>query len=154
VVPAAGAGLADAPGITDAQIVIGGTGPLTGVESAYEPVLSGVYKVEDGQYDPAACSSTGGGSAGKLARVTSAKTDAKGAFRSPAPSARRSCSLAGEGVGGRTGDSVHAAASPRSGRVRRRDTVAMGGLECGGESKAVVRIGTCSSPPSRELRSG
>jgi hypothetical protein len=121
VVPAAGAGLADAPGITDAQIVIGGTGPLTGVESAYEPVLSGVYKVEDGQYDPAACSST---------------------------------SLAGEGVGGRTGDSVHAAASPRSGRVRRRDTVAMGGLECGGESKAVVRIGTCSSPPSRELRSG
>jgi len=71
-VPAAGAKRADVPGITDTQILIGGTGPLTGDESAYEPVLSGaqayfsyvndhggvlgrkvVYKVEDDQYDPA-----------------------------------------------------------------------------------------------------
>ncbi|HWC44507.1 MAG TPA: ABC transporter substrate-binding protein, partial [Casimicrobiaceae bacterium] len=59
------------PGITKTQIVLGGTGPLTGTESAYEPVLSGakayfdyvnahggvygrkiVYKIEDDQYDP------------------------------------------------------------------------------------------------------
>ena len=71
-VPAAGAKRADVPGSTDTQSLIGGTGPLTGDESAYEPVLSGaqayfsyvndhggvlgrkvVYKVEDDQYDPA-----------------------------------------------------------------------------------------------------
>jgi branched-chain amino acid transport system substrate-binding protein len=70
-VPAAGAGRADTPGVTSTQIVIGGTGPLTGSESQYEPVLSGanayfsyvndhggvlgrkiVYKMEDDQYDP------------------------------------------------------------------------------------------------------
>ncbi len=58
--------------MTATQIVIGGTGPLTGSESAYKPVLTGaqayfsyvnahggvygrkiVYKVEDDQYDPA-----------------------------------------------------------------------------------------------------
>jgi branched-chain amino acid transport system substrate-binding protein len=71
-VPAAGARPADAPGITPTQIVLGATGPLTGSESQYEPVLSGAqayfsyvndhggvlgrkieYKVEDDQYDPA-----------------------------------------------------------------------------------------------------
>jgi branched-chain amino acid transport system substrate-binding protein len=60
------------PGITKTQIVLGATGPLTGAEAAYEPVLTGakayfdyvnahggvhgrkiVYKVEDDQYDPA-----------------------------------------------------------------------------------------------------
>jgi branched-chain amino acid transport system substrate-binding protein len=60
------------PGITKTQIVLGGTGPLTGSESAYEPVMSGakayfdyvnahggvngrkiVYKLEDDQFDPA-----------------------------------------------------------------------------------------------------
>jgi ABC-type branched-subunit amino acid transport system substrate-binding protein/alpha-beta hydrolase superfamily lysophospholipase len=60
------------PGVTPTQIVLGGTGPLTGSESQYEPVLSGaqayfdyvnahggvygrkiVYKVVDDQYDPA-----------------------------------------------------------------------------------------------------
>jgi branched-chain amino acid transport system substrate-binding protein len=60
------------PGVTPTQIVLGATGPLTGAESQYEPVLSGarayfdyvnahggvfgrkiVYKVEDDQYDPA-----------------------------------------------------------------------------------------------------
>ncbi len=71
-VPAAGAGRADTtPGVTSTQIVLGGTGPLTGSESAYEPVLTGaqayfayvnahggvfgrkiVYKVDDDQYDP------------------------------------------------------------------------------------------------------
>ena len=70
-VPAAGAGRTDTPGVTPTQIVIGGTGPLTGNESAYEPVLTGaqayfayvnahggvfgrkiVYKVYDDQYDP------------------------------------------------------------------------------------------------------
>jgi branched-chain amino acid transport system substrate-binding protein len=70
-VPSAGAARADAPGVTDTQILIGGTGPLTGDESAYQPVLSGaqayfsyvndhggvfgrkiVYKVDDDQYDP------------------------------------------------------------------------------------------------------
>jgi branched-chain amino acid transport system substrate-binding protein len=70
-VPAAGAGRTDTPGVTATQIVIGGTGPLTGSESQYEPVLSGanayisyvndhggvlgrkiVYKMEDDQYDP------------------------------------------------------------------------------------------------------
>jgi branched-chain amino acid transport system substrate-binding protein len=68
-VPAAGAKRTDVPGVTDTQIPIGGTGPLTGDESAYEPVLSRaqayfsyvndhggvlgrkvVYKVEDDQY--------------------------------------------------------------------------------------------------------
>ncbi|HET8528888.1 MAG TPA: ABC transporter substrate-binding protein [Gaiellaceae bacterium] len=65
------AGAHATPGLTKTQIVLGGTGPLTGSESAYEPVLSGakayfdyvnarggvygrkiVYKVEDDQYDP------------------------------------------------------------------------------------------------------
>jgi len=32
---------AGTPGVTKTQILIGGTGPLTGSESAYEPVLSG-----------------------------------------------------------------------------------------------------------------
>jgi ABC-type branched-subunit amino acid transport system substrate-binding protein/alpha-beta hydrolase superfamily lysophospholipase len=59
------------PGITPTQVVVGATGPLTGAESQYEPVLSGakayfdyvnahggvngrkiVYKIEDDQYDP------------------------------------------------------------------------------------------------------
>jgi branched-chain amino acid transport system substrate-binding protein len=59
------------PGITKTQIVLGATGPLTGTESAYQPVMSGakayfdyvnaqggvfgrkiVYKLEDDQYDP------------------------------------------------------------------------------------------------------
>jgi branched-chain amino acid transport system substrate-binding protein len=59
------------PGVTKTQIVLGATGPLTGTESDYEPVLTGakayfdyvdahggvygrkiVYKVEDDQYDP------------------------------------------------------------------------------------------------------
>ena len=59
------------PGVTPTQIVLGATGPLTGSESAYAPVLTGakayfdyvnahggvngrkiVYKVEDDQYDP------------------------------------------------------------------------------------------------------
>jgi branched-chain amino acid transport system substrate-binding protein len=71
-VPAAGAGHTTAPGITSTQILLGGTGPLTGSESQYEPVLSGakayfnyvnahggvygrkiVYQIEDDQYDPA-----------------------------------------------------------------------------------------------------
>ncbi len=71
-VPAAGARHAADPGVTATQIVIGGTGPLTGSESAYKPVLTGaqayfsyvndhggvygrkiVYKVEDDQYNPA-----------------------------------------------------------------------------------------------------
>jgi branched-chain amino acid transport system substrate-binding protein len=71
-VPAAGARPTDTPGVTATQIVLGATGPLTGSESQYEPVLSGaqayfsyvndhggvlgrkiVYKVEDDQYDPA-----------------------------------------------------------------------------------------------------
>ncbi len=70
-VPAAGARTAAAPGVTATQIVLGATGPLTGSESQYEPVLSGakayfdyvnahggvygrkiVYKIEDDQYDP------------------------------------------------------------------------------------------------------
>lgn len=70
-VPAAGAGGAATPGVTPTQIVLGATGPLTGSESQYEPVLSGakayfdyvnahggvygrkiVYKIEDDQYDP------------------------------------------------------------------------------------------------------
>ncbi len=60
------------PGITKTQIVLGATGPLSGAEAAYEPVLTGakayfdyvnahggvfgrkiVYKIEDDQYDPA-----------------------------------------------------------------------------------------------------
>jgi branched-chain amino acid transport system substrate-binding protein len=59
------------PGITKAEIVLGATGPLSGSEAAYEPVLSGakayfdyvnarggvngrkiVYKIDDDQYDP------------------------------------------------------------------------------------------------------
>jgi len=71
-VPAAGARPADTPGVTSTQIVLGATGPLSGAESQYEPVLSGAqayfsyvndhggvlgrtieYKVEDDQYDPA-----------------------------------------------------------------------------------------------------
>jgi branched-chain amino acid transport system substrate-binding protein len=59
------------PGITKTQIVLGATGPLSGGEAAYEPVLSGakayfdyvnarggvngrkiVYKIDDDQYDP------------------------------------------------------------------------------------------------------
>jgi len=66
------AAAAAAPGVTKTQIVLGATGPLTGSESQYEPVLSGakayfdyvnagggvygrtiVYKIEDDQYDPA-----------------------------------------------------------------------------------------------------
>ena len=71
-VPVAGARSVDTPGVTATQIVLGGTGPLTGAESQYQPVLSGAqayfsyvndhggvlgrkieYKVEDDQYDPA-----------------------------------------------------------------------------------------------------
>jgi len=71
-VPAADARTADTPGVTATQILLGGTGPLTGAESQYQPVLSGAqayfsyvndhggvlgrkieYKVEDDQYDPA-----------------------------------------------------------------------------------------------------
>jgi branched-chain amino acid transport system substrate-binding protein len=71
-VPAAGAGRTATPGVTKTQIVLGATGPLTGSESQYEPVLSGakayfdyvnahggvygrkiVYTIEDDQYDPA-----------------------------------------------------------------------------------------------------
>jgi branched-chain amino acid transport system substrate-binding protein len=71
-VPAAGARPADTPGITATQILLGGTGPLTGAESQYQPILSGaqayfsyvndhggvfgrkiVYTVADDQYDPA-----------------------------------------------------------------------------------------------------
>jgi branched-chain amino acid transport system substrate-binding protein len=70
-VPAAGAGRAATPGVTATQIVLGATGPLSGAESQYQPVLSGakayfdyvndhggvlgrkiVYKIEDDQYDP------------------------------------------------------------------------------------------------------
>jgi branched-chain amino acid transport system substrate-binding protein len=70
-VPAAGARPADTPGITPTQILLGATGPLTGAESQYEPVLSGAqayfsyvndhggvfgrkiqYTIEDDQYDP------------------------------------------------------------------------------------------------------
>jgi len=59
------------PGVTPTQIVLGATGPVTGAESQYEPVLNGakayfdyvnahggvngrkiVYKVEDDQYNP------------------------------------------------------------------------------------------------------
>jgi ABC-type branched-subunit amino acid transport system substrate-binding protein len=71
VIPAAGAGRSAAPGVTSTQILLGATGPLTGSESQYEPVLSGakayfeyvnahggvygrkiVYQIEDDQYDP------------------------------------------------------------------------------------------------------
>jgi len=71
VIPSATAARQVTPGITKTQIVLGATGPLSGSESAYEPVLSGakayfdyvnarggvngrkiVYKVEDDQYDP------------------------------------------------------------------------------------------------------
>ena len=70
-VPAAGAAREETPGVTATQIVLGTTGPLTGAESQYEPVLSGAkayfdyvndhggvlgrkitYKLEDDQYDP------------------------------------------------------------------------------------------------------
>jgi branched-chain amino acid transport system substrate-binding protein len=63
---------AASPGVTNTQILLGGTGPLTGAESAYEPVLSGanayfkyvnahggvygrkiVYRYLDDAYDPA-----------------------------------------------------------------------------------------------------
>ncbi len=63
---------AGTPGVTKTQILLGGTGPLTGAESAYEPVLSGanayfrwvnahggvfgrkiVYRYLDDGYDPA-----------------------------------------------------------------------------------------------------
>src|SRR5438105_3508730 len=62
---------ADAPGVSSSQIVIGGTGPLSGTETAYAPVLHGaqayfayvnahggvfgrkiVYKIVDDAYDP------------------------------------------------------------------------------------------------------
>jgi ABC-type branched-subunit amino acid transport system substrate-binding protein len=71
-VPAAGARTQDTPGVTATQILLGATGPLTGAESQYQPILSGaqayfsyvndhggvlgrtiVFKVEDDQYDPA-----------------------------------------------------------------------------------------------------
>jgi len=70
-VPAAGARPADTPGVTATQILLGATGPLTGAESQYQPILSGAqayfsyvndhggvlgrkieFKVEDDQYDP------------------------------------------------------------------------------------------------------
>jgi branched-chain amino acid transport system substrate-binding protein len=70
-VSAAGAATKDTPGVSPTQIVLGATGPLTGSESQYEPVLSGAkayfdyvndhggvlgrkisYKIEDDQYDP------------------------------------------------------------------------------------------------------
>jgi ABC-type branched-subunit amino acid transport system substrate-binding protein len=70
-VPAAGAGRTATPGVTSTQIVLGGTGPLSGSDSQYEPILSGakayfdyvnarggvygrkiVYKIEDDQYNP------------------------------------------------------------------------------------------------------
>ena len=70
-VPAAGASRTDAPGVTPTQILLGATGPLSGAESQYEPVLSGAkayfdyvndhggvlgrkitLKLEDDQYDP------------------------------------------------------------------------------------------------------
>ena len=70
-VPAAGAARAETPGVTPTEIVLGATGPLSGSESQYEPVLSGAkayfqyvndhggvfgrkitYKIEDDQYDP------------------------------------------------------------------------------------------------------
>ena len=69
--PAASPGRTATPGVTATEIVLGATGPLTGPESQYEPVLSGakayfdwvnahggvykrkiVYKIEDDQYDP------------------------------------------------------------------------------------------------------
>jgi branched-chain amino acid transport system substrate-binding protein len=71
-VPAASATRNSTPGISPTQIVLGATGPLSGSESQYEPVLSGanayfsyvnaqggvygrkiVYRIEDDQYDPA-----------------------------------------------------------------------------------------------------
>jgi branched-chain amino acid transport system substrate-binding protein len=70
-VPAAGAARAETPGVTATEIVLGATGPLSGAESQYEPVLSGAkayfqyvndhggvlgrkitYTIEDDQYDP------------------------------------------------------------------------------------------------------
>ena len=70
--PAAGARSTETPGVTATQILLGATGPLTGAESQYQPVLSGAqayfsyvndhggvlgrkiaYMVEDDQYDPA-----------------------------------------------------------------------------------------------------
>jgi branched-chain amino acid transport system substrate-binding protein len=70
-VPAASARGSATPGVTSTQIVLGATGPLSGSESQYEPVLSGakayfgyvnahggvygrkiVYTIEDDQYDP------------------------------------------------------------------------------------------------------
>ena len=71
-VPAAGAAHRATPGVTPTEILLGGTGPLTGPEAAYQPILTGanayfqyvdahggvygrkiVYKVEDDGYDPA-----------------------------------------------------------------------------------------------------
>jgi branched-chain amino acid transport system substrate-binding protein len=69
--PAAGASRSETPGVTPTEIVLGATGPLSGSESQYEPVLSGAkayfqyvndhggvlgrkitYTIEDDQYDP------------------------------------------------------------------------------------------------------
>jgi branched-chain amino acid transport system substrate-binding protein len=71
IVPAAQATHAATPGVTPTQIVLGATGPLSGSESQYEPVLSGakayfdyvnahggvngrkiVFDIQDDQYDP------------------------------------------------------------------------------------------------------
>jgi branched-chain amino acid transport system substrate-binding protein len=70
-VPAAGAARSETPGVTATEVVLGATGPLSGSESQYEPVLSGAkayfdyvndhggvlgrkitYTIEDDQYDP------------------------------------------------------------------------------------------------------
>jgi hypothetical protein len=40
-VPAAGAARTETPGVTATEIVHGATGPLSGAESQYAPVLSG-----------------------------------------------------------------------------------------------------------------
>jgi branched-chain amino acid transport system substrate-binding protein len=69
--PAAGDSRSKTPGVTPTEIVLGATGPLSGSESQYEPVLSGAkayfqyvndhggvlgrkitYTIEDDQYDP------------------------------------------------------------------------------------------------------
>jgi len=70
--PAASAHRADTPGVTSSTILLGGTGPLSGPETAYAPVLTGAqayfdyvndhggvfgrkitFKVVDDGYDPA-----------------------------------------------------------------------------------------------------
>jgi ABC-type branched-subunit amino acid transport system substrate-binding protein len=70
-VPAAGARSGATPGVTAKEILLGATGPLSGAESQYQPVLSGAkayfdyvndhggvlgrkirYQVEDDQYNP------------------------------------------------------------------------------------------------------